>query len=155
MAFQVVGRWDASVRAPLLDENSEVRRDVTARRKVALPDELEIFDLEEVHSQDAVFPNLPPNLFLKPTRDFQMAQQRQGVAQQERPAGRVPQAEVELLDAAQMAQLPVLPGPQEQPPREPLQVSSPLALEWGDAHLLPKTRARKALQQDVSPGFPE
>ena len=129
MAFQVVGRWDASVRAPLLDENSEVRRDVTARRKVALPDELEIFDLEEVHSQDAVLPNLPPNLFLKPTRDFQMAQQRQDVAQRERPAGRVLRAEVELLDAAQMEQLQVLTAPQEQPSQEPRRVSQQQVLE--------------------------
>jgi len=153
MAFQGAGRWDASVRVPLLDENSEVRRDVAARRKVALPDELEIFDLEEVHLLDAAL----PNLFLKPTRDFQMAQQRQDVAQQERPAGRVQQAEVELLDAAQMAQFPVLAVSQEQPPQEPLRVSSELALEWEDAHLLPKMRAqaRKALQRDVPSGFPE
>jgi hypothetical protein len=58
-----------------------------------------------------------------------MAQQRQDVAQRERPAGRVLRAEVELLDAAQMEQLQVLTAPQEQPSQEPRRVSQQQVLE--------------------------
>jgi hypothetical protein len=98
----------------LEDENSEARRDEVVHQTVVLPDELEIFGLaKEDCRRVAVFPNLLPSLFLKPTRDFQMAQQRQDVVLQERLAGRVRQGEAELPDAAQMAQLQVLQGPQE------------------------------------------
>ncbi|MFY9732183.1 MAG: hypothetical protein WB723_16100 [Candidatus Acidiferrales bacterium] len=75
-------------------------------------DELEIFGLAK---EDCLRVATFPNLFLKPTQDFQMAQQRQDAVLQERLAGRVRQAEAELPDAAQMAQLQVLPGPQGQP----------------------------------------
>jgi hypothetical protein len=89
-------------------------------------DELEIFGLaKEDRRQVALF----LNLFLKPMQNFQMAQQRQDVVQQERPAGRVRQAEVELLDAAQMEQLQVLTAPQEQPSQEPHRVSQQQVLE--------------------------
>ena len=143
----------------LRDENSEVRRDETVHQKVVRRDELEIFDLEEEHPRVAVFRNLSPNLFLKPTQDFPMAQQRQDVVLQERPAGRVRQDEVELLDAAQMEQLQILPGPQEQPPRELRQVSQQRALEQMDEQVdehssLTQARVRKAFQQDASPDFP-
>ena len=163
MAYQGAARWDASVRVPLLDENSEVRRDVTAQRKVVLRDELEIFGFaKEDCLRVALFRNLHPNLFLKPTQDFQMAQQRQDAVLQERLAGRVRQAEAELLDAAQMAQLRVLPGLQEQPQQESHRVSQQLAFELADVRVderwSPKqtrTLGRTALQQDVPPGFPE
>jgi hypothetical protein len=66
MASQGAGRWDVG-RVRLQGENSEARRD-----------ELEIFGLaKEDRQRGASFPNLIPhlfpNLFLKPTRDFQMA----------------------------------------------------------------------------------
>ncbi len=128
MAYRDAGRWDVG-QVRLRDENSEVRRDEAVHQKVVRRDELEIFGLEEEHPRVAVFRNLSPNLFLKPTQDFPMAQQRQDVVLQERPAGRVRQDEVELLDAAQMEQLQILPGPQEQPPRELRQVSQQRALE--------------------------
>lgn len=143
----------------LRDENSEVRRDEAVHQKVVHRDELEIFGLEEEHPRGAVFRNLSPNLFLKPTQDFPMAQQRQDVVQQERQADRVRKDEVELLDAAQMEQLQILPGPQEQPPQELLQVSQQRALEQMDEQVdghssLTQARVRKAFQQDASPDFP-
>jgi hypothetical protein len=108
----------------LLDGNPEAHRDVAAHRKVVRRDELEISVLgKEDRRQVALFPNLFPNLFLKPTQNFQMAQQRQDVVQQERPAGRVRQAEVEPLDAAQTERLQVLTAPQEQLSQEPRRVS--------------------------------
>ena len=97
---------------------------------VVRQDESDIFGLvKEDRQRGAAFPHLFPNLFLKPTRDFQMAQQRQDVVQRERPAGRVRQAEVELLDAAQMGQLQVLTAPQEQLSQEPRRVSQQQVLE--------------------------
>jgi hypothetical protein len=113
MAYQGAARWDVG-QVRLQVENSEARRDETVHQMVVRRDELEIFGLaKEDRQRGALFPNLPPNLFLKPTQDFQMAQQRQDVVRRERPAGRVRQAEVELLDAAQMGQLQVLTAPQE------------------------------------------
>ncbi len=115
MAYQGAGRWDVGqVRLP--DENSEARRDVVVHQMAARRDELEIFGLaKEDHPQVAAF----RNWFLKPTRTSRLEQQRQDAVLQERPAGRVRQGEAELPDAAQMAQLQVLPGPQEQPSQEP------------------------------------
>ena len=158
MAYRVAGRWDVG-QVRLRDGNSEVRRGETVHQKVVRRDELEIFGLEEEHPRVAVFRNLSPNLFLKPTLDFQMAQQRQDVVLQERQAGRVRKDEVELLDAAQMEQLQILPGPQEQPPRELRQVSQQRALEQMDEQVdehssLTQARVRKAFQQDASPDFP-
>ena len=75
-------------------------------------DELEIFGLAR---EDCLRVAVHPNLFLKPTQDFQMARQRQDAVLQERLAVRVRQAEAELPDAAQMAQLLVLLEPQELP----------------------------------------
>ena len=125
MASQGAGRWDVG-RVRLQVENSEARRDETVHQMVVRRDELEISGLaKEDRQRGALF----PNLFLKPTRDFQMAQQRQDVAQRERPAGRVLRAEVELLDAAQMEQLQVLTAPQEQPSQEPRRVSQQQVLE--------------------------
>jgi hypothetical protein len=124
MAYQAAAHRDAFVQARLRDENSAVRRDEAAHSKVAHQDELEISGLaKEDRRRVAVCPNLFPNLFLKLTQDFQLAQQQQDVVLQERQAGRARQDEVELLDAAPMAQLQVLPGPQEQPPQELLRVS--------------------------------
>jgi hypothetical protein len=130
MAYQAAARRDAFGQARLQVENFEVRRDETVHQMVALRDELEIFGpAKEDPRQVALFLNLFPNLFLKPTQDFQMAQQRQDVVQRERPAGRVRQAEVELLDAAQMEQLQVLAAPQEQPSQKPRRVSQQQVLE--------------------------
>jgi hypothetical protein len=128
MASQGAGRWDVG-QVRLQVENSEARRDETVHQMVVRRDELEIFGLAKEDRQRGAFPNLPPNLFLKPTQDFQMAQQRQDVVQPERPAGRVRQAEVELLDAAQMEQLQVLTAPQEQPSQEPRRISQQQVLE--------------------------
>ena len=81
--------------------------------------------------------------------------------QPERPAGQVRPDEAELPDAAQMAQLRVSPGPQEQPPPEPLRVSQQQVLEREDelvdgrSSLKMPARGRKACQQDASLGFPE
>jgi hypothetical protein len=156
VAYRVAGRWDAfGQERP--DENSEARRDAAVHQAVVLRDELEIVGLAKEDRQRVV---VLPNLFLKPTRELQMAQQRQDVVQPERPADRVRQAEVELPDAAQMARLQVLPGPQEQPPQEPPRVSQQQVLEkvdeQADERLLLKTRvqAQKA-QQDASLGSPE
>jgi hypothetical protein len=102
---------------------------VAAHQMVAHQDELEIFGpAKEDRRQVALFLNLFLNLFLKPTQNFQMAQQ-QDVVQRERPAGRVRQGEVELPDAAQMEQLQVLAAPQEQPSQEPRRVSQQRVLE--------------------------
>ena len=110
MASQGAGRWDVG-QVRLQVENSEARRDAAVHQMVVRRDELEISGLaKEDFLQVAVL----LHLFLKPTQGFQMAQQRQDVVQQKRPAGRVRQAEVELLDAAQMEQLQVLAAPQEQ-----------------------------------------
>jgi hypothetical protein len=96
-----------------------VLRDEAVHQMVVLRDELEIFGLAKGdRRRDAVL----PNLFLK-TREIPKAQQRQDAVQQERLAGRVRQAEVERPDAAPMAQLQVLPGPEGQPPQELLRVS--------------------------------
>jgi hypothetical protein len=133
MAYQGGGRWDVG-QVRLQVENSEARRDETVHQMVVRRDELEIFGLAKEDRQQGasspnLFPHLFPNLFLKPTRDFQLAQQRQDVVQRERPAGRVRRAEVELLDAAQMEQLQVLPAPQEQPSQELPRVSQQQVLE--------------------------
>jgi hypothetical protein len=161
MACQGAGRWDVG-QVRLLDGNPEARRDETVHQMVVLRGELEISgpakgDRQRVALLLNLLLNLFPNLFPKPTQDFQMVQQRQDVVQRERQAGRVRQAEVELLDAAQMAQLQVLPGPQEQRLQEPPRVWQQQVLERVSAHLLLKMRAlgRKAFQRDASPGFPE
>jgi hypothetical protein len=121
-------------------------------------DELEISALaKEDRQRVALF----QNLFLKPTRELQMVLQPQDVVQPERPAGRVRRDEAELPDAAQMAQLRVLPGPQEQQPLEPLRVSQQQVPEQADelvdgrSLLKMPARGRKACQQDASLGFPE
>jgi len=162
MAYQGEARQDAFGQARLQDENSEVRRDAAVHRMVVHRDELEISALaKEDRQRAALFQNLFPNLFLKPTRELQMAQQRQDVVQPERPAGRVRRDEAELPDAAQMAQLRVSPGPQEQPPPEPLRVSQQQVLEREDelvdgrSSLKMPARGRKACQRDASLGFPE
>ena len=159
MASRGAGRWDVG-QVRLLDGNPEARRDVAAHHMVAHQDELEIFGLaKEDRRQVAVFLNPFPNLFLKPTRAFPMAKQRQDVVHQERPAGRVRLAAVKLLDAAQMAQLQVLQGPQEQPSQEPRRVSQQRVPdqmdELQDEHLALRTPAQvwKALPQGVPPGF--
>jgi hypothetical protein len=122
-AYQGAGRWDAG-QVRLQDQNPEVRRDETVHQMVVRRDELEIFGpAKEGRRQVAMFLNLFPNLFLKPTQDFPMAQQRQDVVHQERPAGRVRQGDAELPGAAQMAQLQVLAAPLEQPSQEPHRVS--------------------------------
>jgi hypothetical protein len=61
-----------------------------------------------------------------------------------------------------MAQLRVLPGPQEQPQQESHRVSQQLAFELADVRVderwSPKqtqTLGRTAVQQDAPPGFPE
>ena len=70
--------------ARLRDENSEARRDEAVHQMAVRRDELEIFGLaKEERRRVAVCPNLFPNLFLKPTQDFPMAQQQQDVV----PAG--------------------------------------------------------------------
>lgn len=126
MACRAAALRDAFVQARRQDENSEARRDEAVHPMVAHPDEPDIFGpAEEEHSQDAVH----LNLFPKPTRDFPMVQQRQAAVQQERSADRAWQDEVELPDAAQMAQLQVLPVPQEQRLQEPLQVSQQQVVE--------------------------
>lgn len=119
MAYQAAGRWDVG-QVRLLDGNSEAPRDEAVHQTVVLRDELEIFGLAKEDRRRValfpnLFPNLSPNLFLKPTRELQMAQQRQDVVLQECSADRVRQDEVELPDVAQMAQRQVLPRPQEQP----------------------------------------
>ena len=158
MAYQGEARQDAFGQARLQDENSEVRRDAAVHRMVVHRDELEISALAEKDRQRVA---LFQNLFLKPTREHQMAQQRQDVVQPERPAGQVRRDEAELPDAAQMAQLRVLPGPREQPPPEPLRVSQQQVLERADelvdgrSSLKMPARGRKACQQDASLGFPE
>lgn len=119
MACRAAALRDAFVQARRQDENSEARRDEAVHPMVAHPDEPDIFGpAEEEHSQDAVH----LNLFPKPTRDFPMVQQ-------ERSADRAWQDEVELPGAAQMAQLQVLPVPQEQRLQEPLQVSQQQVVE--------------------------
>jgi hypothetical protein len=129
MAYQGAARWDVG-QVRLQVENSEARRDVAAHQKVVRRDGSDIFGLvKEDRQQGASFPNLFPNLFLKPTRDFQLAQQRRDVVQRERPAGRVLRAEVELLDAPLMEQLQVLTTQQEQPSQEPRRVSQQQVLE--------------------------
>jgi hypothetical protein len=129
MAYQGAARWDVG-RVRLQVENSGARRDETVHQTAVRRDELEIFGLaKEDRQRGAAFPHLFPNLFLKPMRDAQLAQQRQDVVQPERPVGRVRQAEVELLDAAQMEQLQVLTAPQEQPSQEPRRVSQQQVLE--------------------------
>jgi hypothetical protein len=129
MAYQGAGRRNVG-QVRLQVENSEARRDETVHQMVVRRDELEIFGLaKEDRQRGALFPNLPPNLFLKPTQNFQMAQQRQDVVQPERPAGRVLRAEVELLDAPLMEQLQVLTAQQEQPSQEPRRVSQQQVLE--------------------------
>ena len=162
MAYQGEARQDAFGQARLQDENSEVRPDAAVHQTVDHRGELEISALaEEDRQRVALFQNLFPNLFLKPTREHQMAQQRQDVVQPERPAGRVRRDEAELPDAAQMAQLRVSPGPQEQPPPEPLRVSQQQVLERADelvdgrSSLKMPARGRKACQRDASLGFPE
>jgi hypothetical protein len=157
MAYQGAARQDAFGQAPLQDENSEVRRDAAVHRMVVHRDELEISALaKEDRQRVALFQNLFPNLF----RELQMAQQ-QDVVQPERPVGRVRRDEAELPDAAQMGELRVLPGPQEQQPPEPLRVSQQQVLERvdelvdGRSSLKMPARGRKACQQDASLGFPE
>lgn len=162
MAYQGEARQDAFGQARPQDENSEVRRDAAVHRMVVHRDGLEISALaKEDRQRVALFQNLFPNLFLKPTRELQMAQQQQDVVQPEHPVGRVRRDEAELPDAAQMAQLQVLPGPQEQQPQEPLRVSQQRVLERvdelvdGRSSLKMPARGRKACQQDASLGFPE
>ena len=158
MAYQGEARQDAFGQARLQDENSEVRPDAAVHQTVDHRDELEISALAKEDRQRAA---LFQNLFLKPTREHQMAQQRQDVVQPERPAGQVRRDEAELPDAAQMAQLRVLPGPREQPPPEPLRVSQQQVLERADelvdgrSSLKLPARGRKACQRDASLGFPE
>jgi len=158
MAYQGEARQDAFGQARLQDENSEVRRDAAVHQTVVHRDELEISALAKGDRQRVA---ALPNLFLKPTREHQMAQQRQDVVQPERPAGQVRRDEAELPDAAQMAPLRVLPGPREQPPPEPLRVSQQQVLERADelvdgrSSLKLPARGRKACQQDASLGFPE
>jgi hypothetical protein len=158
MAYQGEARQDAFGQVRLQDENSEVRPDAAVHQTVDHRDELEISALaEEDRQRVALF----QNLFLKPTREHQMAQQRQDVVQPERPAGQVRRDEPVLPDAAQMAQLRVLPGPREQPPPEPLRVSQQQVLERADelvdgrSSLKMPARGRKACPQDASLGFPE
>lgn len=119
MAYRGAGRWDVLVQARQPDENSEARRDAAVHPMVAHPDEPDTCGpAEEEHPQDAVH----RNWFLMPMLEFPLGPLRQVAATQEHPADRVPQAEVELLDAEQMAQLQVLPGPQEQRLQELLRV---------------------------------
>jgi len=158
MAYQGEARQDAFGQVRLQDENSEVRPDAAVHQTVDHRDELEISALaKEDRQRVALF----QNLFLKPTREHQMAQQRQDVVQPERPAGQVRRDEAELPDAAQMAQLRVLPGPREQPPLEPLRVSQQQVLERADelvdgrSSLKMPARGRKGCPQDASLGFPE
>ncbi len=62
--------------------------------------------------------------------DFPLEQRGRSLRQQEHPADRVHRrSEAELLDAAQMEQLQVLPAPQEQPSQEPRRVSQQQVLE--------------------------
>jgi hypothetical protein len=130
MAYQGEARQDAFGQVRLQDENSEVRPDAAVHQTADHRDELEISALaEEDRQRVALFQNLFPNLFLKPTRDFQLAQQRQDVVQRERPAGRVLRAGAELLDAPLMEQLQVLTAQQEQPSQEPRRVSQQQVLE--------------------------
>jgi hypothetical protein len=152
MAYQGEARQDAFGQARLPDENSEVRPDAAVHQTVVRRDELEISALAKEDRQRVA---ALPNLFPKPTRELQMAQQRQDVAQPKRAAGRVRRDEAELPDAAQMAQLRVLPGPQEQQPQEPLRVSQQQVLERADelvdgrSSLKMQARGRKACQQDA------
>ncbi len=143
---------------PPRDENSEARRDVVAHQMVVHRDALEIFGLaKEEHPQDAAH----PKWFLKPTRDFPLELLRQVAARQGHPADLVRQAEAELPDAAQMAQLQVLLEPQARRLRELPQVSQRQVLEKLDVrvdeHSALKTPAqmRMARLQDASPGFQE
>ena len=163
MAHQHAGRRGEFDRVRLQDENSAAHRDEAVHPMVALRGELEIFGLAAERPRVAVL----PNLFQAPTV-FQMVPRRQGVVQQERPAGWVPRAVAELPDAAQMAQLQALPEPQEQPPqglpvsqqRVPGQmlevdelVNDP-ANGRGDEHLSLRALARRGFPQDALP-FPE
>jgi hypothetical protein len=158
MAYQGEARQDAFGQARLQYENSEVRPDAAVHQTVVHRDELEISALAKEDRQRVA---ALPNLFLKPTRELQMALQQQDVVKQERSVGRVRRDEAELPDAAQMAQLRVLPGPQEQQPQEPLRVSQQQVLERADelvdgrSSLKMPARGRKACQQDASLGFPE
>jgi len=161
MAHQHAGRRGEFDRVRLQDENSAAHRD-EAVHLVALRGELEIFGLAAERPRVAVL----PNLFQAPTV-FQMVPRRQGVVQQERPAGWVPRAVAELPDAAQMAQLQALPEPQEQPPqglpvsqqRVPGQVLevdelvNDSANGRGDEHLSLRALARRGFPQDALP-FP-
>ena len=158
MACRGAGRSDEFGQVPPRDENSEARRDVVAHQMVVHRDALEIFGLaKEEHPQDAAH----PKWFLKPTRDFPLELLRQVAARQGHPADLVRQAEAELPDAAQMAQLQVLLEPQARRLRELPQVSQRQVLEKLDVrvdeHSALKTPAqmRMARLQDASPGFQE
>ncbi len=158
MAYQGEARQDAFGQVRLQDENSEVRPDAAVHQTVDHRDELEISALaKEDRQRVALF----QNLFLKPTREHQMAQQRQDVVQPERPAGQVRRDEAELPDAAQTALLQVLLEPQAQSSQEPLRVSQQQVLERADelvdgrSSLKMPARGRKGCPQDASLGFPE
>lgn len=161
MAYRGAGRWDVLVQARQPDENSEARRDAAVHPIVAHPDEPDTFGpVEEEHPQDAVH----RNWFLMPMLEFPLGPLRQVAATQEHPADRVPQAEVELLDAEQMAQLQVLPGPQEQRLQELLRVWQQEVLEQAVEKVHDQVNERLLLKapvlvrkawQDASPGFPE
>jgi hypothetical protein len=129
MAFRDAAHRGAFVRVPLPDESSEAHRDEVVRQSAVQQVELEIFGLAaEEHLRVAV----PPNLFLKPTRDFPMAQQQQDAVLQERQAGRARQAEVERQVGVQLARLVLLQALGQQP-LELLQASGLHVLEQADA----------------------
>jgi hypothetical protein len=126
-AYRGAARWDAFGQVRLPDENSEARRDEVVRQSVALPVVPEIFGLAE----ECLPVALHPHLFLP--RNFQPELQQQDDALQERLAGSARQAEAERLDAALLAQLPVLLEQRAQRPQE----------------LLPASRRRVNEQVDV------
>lgn len=87
-AYRVAAHWDAFVQVQLRDDNSEARQDAAAHRKAVHRGEPETFGLAK---EDCLQAAVLPNLFPKPTQDFQMAQQRQDAVTQEHPADRTPE----------------------------------------------------------------